>query len=118
MIIVPIVLRMCGMGIYGLGWPSTINNSALTSIILHIMSIFTITGSYTDCTVMLVFNMTVQSQEFGAAATGLGAYRGTMYSAHKFKLCALRSCSLSAQCPFGTDPRMRPRTARNDSKHG
>ena len=46
MIIVPIVLRMCGMGIYGLGWPSTIDNSALNSIILHIMSIFTITGSY------------------------------------------------------------------------
>ena len=46
MIIVPIMLRMYGMGIYGPGWPSTINNSALTSIILHIMSIFTITGSY------------------------------------------------------------------------
>jgi hypothetical protein len=35
MIIVPIVLRMYGMGIYGPGWPSTINNSALTSIILQ-----------------------------------------------------------------------------------
>ena len=49
MIIVPIMLRMYGMGIYGPGWPSTINNSALTSIILHIMSIFTITGSYKYC---------------------------------------------------------------------
>ena len=46
MIIVPIVLRMYGMGIYGPGWPSTIDNSALNSIILHIMSIFTITGAY------------------------------------------------------------------------
>ena len=58
MIIVPIMLRMYGMGIYGPGWPSTIDNSALNSIILHIMSIFTMTGSYKySCTAVLPIDL-------------------------------------------------------------